>query len=565
MKRILIYLSLLVVAAILPAAGSAQSLTWHTDQILYSSTYDAISPSVAISGDNAVAVWTRATSGQDRIYASRSTDKGQNWSTPVLVDFSTLQAAEPQVAVSGSNVVVVFRQFDGVRHRIYANYSTNAGASWGGAQLIENNAGYNGYEPQAAISGSNVVAIWKQSDGSNDRIYANYSTNGGATWGTDRILDGRAYNAQEPRLAMSGNNVVAVWAQNDGTTTRIFSAYSANAGSTWADDQLIEPMEDAGYSPSVAISGNNVVVVWLVWFGSPIECGWVYSNRASFSGGTLTWTQANTQRIDSNNAMDGGNPRVAISDNNVVAVWEQYEGSTGVYHLYTANSGDTGATWNTNQLLVASATIDGANPRVAVSGSNVAAVWMQDEGVYRIYARHSFDGGENWEDPELIEDNAGSNAYSPQVAVSGNDVVSVWYQMNGGYYAVFANYAAFSSGGFIGPGGSGGGGGGCFIATAAFGTPLAKQVEVLRQFRDRYLLTNAPGRKFVAWYYRNGPVAAKFIENRPLARAAVQAGLYPLIGFSFLLVNGFMPLVMMGLLLAVFLYFRFRPKRVDAE
>jgi hypothetical protein len=112
--------------------------------------------------------------------------------------------------------------------------------------------------------------------------------------------------------------------------------------------------------------------------------------------------------------------------------------------------------------------------------------------------------------------------------------------------------------------GGGGGGGGCFIATAAFGSPMAGQVEILRQFRDRYLLTNAPGQKFVAWYYHSGPAAANYIKDKPLIKAAIRIALYPLIGFSLLLISGYLPFVTIGLLLSTLLFLRFRPKKLRA-
>lgn len=77
--------------------------------------------------------------------------------------------------------------------------------------------------------------------------------------------------------------------------------------------------------------------------------------------------------------------------------------------------------------------------------------------------------------------------------------------------------------------GGGGGGGGCFIATAAFGSPLAKQVVTLRRFRDAYLLTNAPGRAFVSFYYAKSPPLASFISRHDGVRSAARLALYPVV------------------------------------
>ena len=70
---------------------------------------------------------------------------------------------------------------------------------------------------------------------------------------------------------------------------------------------------------------------------------------------------------------------------------------------------------------------------------------------------------------------------------------------------------------------------GCFIATAAYGSDMAREVQVLREFRGRWLMTNAPGRAFVGFYYRNSPPIAELIRDRDGARAAVRIGLSPLV------------------------------------
>ncbi|HEX9113372.1 MAG TPA: CFI-box-CTERM domain-containing protein, partial [Nitrospirota bacterium] len=73
---------------------------------------------------------------------------------------------------------------------------------------------------------------------------------------------------------------------------------------------------------------------------------------------------------------------------------------------------------------------------------------------------------------------------------------------------------------------------GCFIATAAYGSYSAPPVRTLRAFRDRFLLTNRPGRAFVSWYYTYGPVAAAWLNAHPGYKPLVRAALLPAVGVS---------------------------------
>ena len=81
------------------------------------------------------------------------------------------------------------------------------------------------------------------------------------------------------------------------------------------------------------------------------------------------------------------------------------------------------------------------------------------------------------------------------------------------------------------------GAGWCFIATAAYGTPMAKEIQILREFRDEYLLTNTVGRALVDFYYRVSPPLAEFITEHPSLKPIVRAGLLPAIAMSTLVVN----------------------------
>jgi hypothetical protein len=79
-------------------------------------------------------------------------------------------------------------------------------------------------------------------------------------------------------------------------------------------------------------------------------------------------------------------------------------------------------------------------------------------------------------------------------------------------------------------GSSGGGGGGpCFIATAAYGTPLDGDINTLREVRDQFLLENTVGTAFTDTYYRVSPAIADTVASSPVLAAIVRVVLVPVI------------------------------------
>ncbi len=80
----------------------------------------------------------------------------------------------------------------------------------------------------------------------------------------------------------------------------------------------------------------------------------------------------------------------------------------------------------------------------------------------------------------------------------------------------------------------GGGGGGCFIATAAYGSALEPQVVLLREFRDRYLVTHTLGQAFVLWYYHVSPPIAETVRLSSTLRGLVRVALWPAVALAWL-------------------------------
>jgi hypothetical protein len=76
-------------------------------------------------------------------------------------------------------------------------------------------------------------------------------------------------------------------------------------------------------------------------------------------------------------------------------------------------------------------------------------------------------------------------------------------------------------------------GGGCLIATAAYGSEMAPQVQFLRELRDNTILQTQSGTTFMTgfnqFYYSFSPAVADYERDNPMFKEAVKLSLTPLL------------------------------------
>ena len=91
-------------------------------------------------GVNAFAVWLDLRDKHNKIFGSRSTDGGKTWSKNILIyaspDTTVCECCKPSVALKGTQVNVMFRNWLAGNRDLYLVQSNDAGVSFGEAQKL---------------------------------------------------------------------------------------------------------------------------------------------------------------------------------------------------------------------------------------------------------------------------------------------------------------------------------------------------------------------------------------------------------------------------------------------
>lgn len=238
--------------------------TWSDDVLVTVASGSQGTSSVAVVDRYVHVVWTDYTlMGNSEVYHCRSTDGGTTWDTPAQMSYGSGSSEGASVAAFGSSVHVAWHdtRFGWWNNEIYYRCSTDDGLTWGVETRMTEDTTFSNL-PSIAVSGTNVHVVWEEMRDGNFEIYYKRSTDNGATWGADTRLTLDPGDSFCPSLIASGANVHLAWQDSRDGNEEIYYKVSTDNGSTWGPDVRLSDYPSISQLPSVAAAGPAVHVVW---------------------------------------------------------------------------------------------------------------------------------------------------------------------------------------------------------------------------------------------------------------------------------------------------------------
>ncbi|HEY9490684.1 MAG TPA: N,N-dimethylformamidase beta subunit family domain-containing protein, partial [Nitrososphaeraceae archaeon] len=234
----------------------------------------SIDPKMAVSGNNVYVLWEHTPGNNGGIFFTRSTDNGGTFSSIKNLGNNTGLNGFPQIAVSGNNVFVAWRD---AMHGIFFTRSTDNGGTFGNPVILykvkNEGIGSKVFGPRitAYPRSDNVYVVWHSGDiKQHARVKALISdaqyirsTDNGATFGNVVNLSNYSGSSVNPQIAVSQNNVYAVWTNNfQEKYGQVFLTRSTDNGATFGDIVNLSNYSGSSVNPQIAVSQNNVYAVW---------------------------------------------------------------------------------------------------------------------------------------------------------------------------------------------------------------------------------------------------------------------------------------------------------------
>ena len=215
--------------------------------------------------------------------------------------------------------------------------------------------------------------VWEDTTPGNNEIYYKQSTDGGASWSTNKRLTWTSGSSREPAIAAYGYGILhVIWQDLTTGDYEIYHKVSIAAGAAWSTSKRLTWTPGYSRLPAIAVdsSGNLHMVYQDDTPGNPeIYYKQTTDNGATWSTGKMLSPRGIYPLWDESRC-----PAIAVDSFGYLhVVWE--DNTPGNNEIYYKQSTDTGATWSTNKRLTWTAG-DSESPAIAVDSSdNLHLVW----------------------------------------------------------------------------------------------------------------------------------------------------------------------------------------------
>ena len=211
---------------------------------------------VAVAGTNVYAVHAKY-NGYVRVLVSK--DDGSTFAAPVEVDDSVWGGMDVTVTATGTRVYLAhYSYFDGENLRFAA--SNNEGASWYNEKSVDT-SGSTGWHPSIAVANTDDLYLAFHLNQGSGSLKFMKSYDGGTSWSSPIIVDSWANHTS---LAIADADTVYIAYLDGEGSGRLLFAKSTDGGTSWPQSsfRVIDDGEVPGYSPSIRADGDNIYIVY---------------------------------------------------------------------------------------------------------------------------------------------------------------------------------------------------------------------------------------------------------------------------------------------------------------
>ena len=518
---------------------------------------DANSVSINIDSHDKVHIFYTSSINSNTYALMHATNASGSWQTSSIVienNMRRLYIDNDSTAIDSSgNFHLAYKGWDSASPEKIIKHSTNATGPWVITSITSSASGNLGTPSVVVDSENKPHVIWMDYD----TKVIKHSTNATGSWATTSIISINTSIINTVCYSTSIDSednihIAYVVGALDNNSPLI---YATNASGTW-ETTTIDNIA-FNYTPLCSIAVDYSGKAHISYLSTSPSDYNVLKYATNASG---TWVTTDVDPDPSKGFTDihfsmGVYSSIAIDSKNKVHI--SYQGSygnkgqttdnhflkyatnmppiydvTGTVYYSTSNNwygGVAGCTGDNDE--TGTITLNQSGDKVTAEMNGHTGTGYVGGAVYEFFSEFPEDGGGTTK--MLTYFNATSSK-------SGSGY-TLWFwdgdrPCNGGsnFSVSSTNPTSGNGGGTSSSADGGGGGGGCFIATAAYGSLIEPHVKILRNFRDRFLITNTIGSYFVKLYYKYSPPLANFIAKHDILRATVRLFLFPVVGLSWI-------------------------------